>query len=200
MDEVVGPVNDEQKDVLATVKNNVDRLSRLINDVLDYQKLESGRMKFTLTAQEIDAIIQGVVSQFRPEAEKKGLRLASRVSEQSLKVLCDRDKITQVLYNLLGNAVKFTDHGAVAVSVERFNGRCVKVSVKDDGVGIRGEDRHKLFQSFSQLAPVGDRKTGGTGLGLSISKKIIEGHHGEIGVESEYGHGATFYFTLPLAA
>lgn len=200
MDEVVGPVNAEQKDVLATVKSNVDRLSRLINDVLDYQKLEAGRMKFALTAQEIDAIVNGVVRQFLPEADKKGLQLASRISEKSLKVLCDKDKITQVLYNLLGNAVKFTEHGAVAVSVERLDGRCVRVSVKDDGVGIRAEDRHKLFQSFSQLERDGDRKTGGTGLGLSISKKIIEGHNGEIGVESEYGHGATFYFTLPMAA
>ncbi len=197
-DEVIGPINADQKDVVVSIKNNVDRLSRLINDVLDYQKLESNRMKFKFERQDLNALVMACVKEFSLEADKRGLRLVSNLPAEVCFVSADKDKIVQVMYNLLSNAFKFTKEGVVKVSVGKNGHGFVKVMVEDQGPGIKEEDQHKLFQSFSQLESLEERKSGGTGLGLSISKKIIEAHGGTIGVTSQFGQGAVFYFTLKL--
>lgn len=197
-DEVLGSINAEQKDMLSSIKNNVDRLSRLINDVLDYQKLEAGRVRFVKNVHELNGIVKQVCSDASAMAEKKGLKFVADIPPESLNVECDKDKIIQVIFNLLNNACKFTPQGTITARLERIGGGSAQVSVIDHGPGIRTEDKAKLFQTFSQLETVETRQTGGTGLGLSICKKIIEGHGGTIGVDSVYGRGATFYFTLKL--
>lgn len=197
-DEVLGEVNADQKDMLGSVKNNVDRLSRLINDVLDYQKLESGKTRFAMKDQILNTIVHGLVQDIAPTASKKGLKLIREIPADPVIVSCDKDKIIQVLFNLLTNALKFTDQGSITVRLERTEQGSAKVSIKDEGPGIKEEDKTKLFRTFSQLESVGTRTTGGTGLGLSICKRIIEGHGGTIGVDSVFGKGSAFYFTLKL--
>ncbi len=113
------------------------------------------------------------------------------------KIKFDRDKITQVITNLVSNAIKFTKEGSITILVEKVE-NTIKVSVRDTGSGMRQEDLAKLFQKFVQLEGLSDRKTGGTGLGLAISKDIIEGHRGKIWAESELGKGSVFSFILPI--
>ena len=130
-------------------------------------------------------------------AKNKGLDLEVDLEEGLQELFLDRDKIEQVLSNLLGNAIKVTEKGKVTLRSRRL-GYNIRVSVEDQGPGIKSEDIPKLFQAFSQLTLGSERKIGSTGLGLAISKQIIEKHHGKIGVESIYGSGSTFYFLLPI--
>jgi signal transduction histidine kinase len=197
IEEILGPITADQKELLVTSKNNVDRLTRLINDVLDYQKLENKRMEFIMGEHDLCKIVNQIALDFNSPIEKKGLKLHREMPDEPLMVYCDNDKIIQVLFNYLSNALKFTEQGSVTVKVERIDGHA-KVSVIDEGEGVKEEDKPKLFQSFSQLLTLENRKTGGTGLGLSISKKIIEAHDGMIGMDSVVGKGSTFYFMLKL--
>ena len=130
-------------------------------------------------------------------AKNKGLDLTISLDADLPQAEFDRDKITQVLTNLVNNALKFTETGSIRIITKRDKDE-ICVAVRDTGPGIKKEDLPKLFHSFEQLARESQRKTGGTGLGLAISKGIIEKHHGRIWAESEPGKGATFYFTLPL--
>lgn len=197
LDGSAGPINEEQKDFLDTAKRNVDRLSRLINDVLDYQRLEAGRTTFYMQKVDVSALINEVVGVMQPIAKSKNIGLEASVAADLPGVIFDKDKITQVLINLVNNAVKFTDQGSVAITVSR-EGTSLSISVKDSGVGIKQEDIPKLFHGFTQLEAGRLRKVGSTGLGLSISKKIIDAHKGKIWVESEYGKGSDFRVSLPI--
>jgi signal transduction histidine kinase len=193
-----GPVNDEQKDFLATGKRNVDRLSRLINDVLDFQKLQAGRLELHAKECDLNALVQEVQQFMQPVAAARSLLLQLQLAQELPLVMLDRDKIIQVLSNLINNAVKFTEKGSVTVTTARHSENAVMVSVADTGTGIRLEDFDKLFKSFSQVGPADARKTGSTGLGLAISREIVQKHGGKIWVESEYGKGSTFRFILPI--
>lgn len=196
--EMTGPLNDDQKEFLGIAKRNVDRLARLINDVLDYQKMTAGRMAFNLQTDSINETVRIVEETMRPLAKEKGLDLIIELDDAVPAVNFDKDKIIQVLTNLVNNAIKFTDTGSVKITTSRSDNSII-TSVKDSGCGIKQEDMPRLFQEFEQLAtPDSDRKTGGTGLGLAISKKIIESHDGKIWAESDYGKGTTFYFELPV--
>lgn len=197
MDEVVGPITTEQKNHIQITKRNVDRLARLINSVLDYQKMESGDLQFQLLPNPIHELIDETVEGFAPLAQKKGLQIVVAKEEKSPVVQCDRDKIVQVLSNLLNNAIQYSQHGTIVVKEVTENGE-VRVEVHDEGVGIQKGDQPKLFHVFTQIPVDGVRRVGGTGLGLAISKKIVEGHHGRIAFQTEFGKGSTFYFTLPL--
>lgn len=194
----LGPLNAEQKDVLDTVMESVERLDRLINGILDYQKLESKRMQFNFVENDINELILSIRKSFDLAAANKKLTLTCALAEDLPRIRFDRDKIAQVLTNLLSNAIKFSDKGTITVKSSRMKND-IRISVSDEGPGIKKEDFPKLFQSFSQLPTPTERKTGGTGLGLSISQKIIEAHGGQIGVESVYGQGSTFYFILPVS-
>ncbi|MEI8176755.1 MAG: ATP-binding protein, partial [Candidatus Omnitrophota bacterium] len=197
LDGLTGAINEEQKDLLSMVKRNADRLSRLINDVLDFQKLESGKMPFYIKPNNIGEVVSEVVGTMNLVAQHKGLQIKGE-SEPSIPVLMfDRDKITQVLTNLANNAIKFTEAGNITIKAWR-EGNAVRVMVSDTGPGIRQEDIPLLFQSFQQLGGADDRKIGGTGLGLAISREIIKGHNGKIWVESEIGKGSSFNFLLPI--
>jgi len=197
LDGTAGSLNEEQQDYLRTALRNVDRLARFINDVLDYQKLEAGRMQMRRDPEDLAAIVREIVEGMRSQAEKKQLTLELQLDDDLPPVACDRDRIIQVLVNFLNNAVKFTERGGLRVATERGE-NWVRVAVADDGPGIAPEDLPKLFQSFSQLSTGSSRKTGGTGLGLAICKQIIEQHGGRVGVESTPGRGSTFFFVLPI--
>jgi signal transduction histidine kinase len=197
-DGVSGPLNADQKDFLETAKRNVDRLGRLINDVLDYQKLEAQHVEFKMVEQDINKVIGEIGQGFVLPLKSKGLELKLDLKTDLPLLTFDTDKITQVIINLVNNAMKFTEKGAVTVSSEIIGNNAVKVSVTDQGIGIKKEDLGKLFQSFSQISTGKGRQTGGTGLGLAISKRIIESHKGQMQVESVYGQGSTFYFILPI--
>ncbi len=197
LDGTTGPLIKEQKEFLDIAKRNVDRLARLINDVLDLQKLESGKMVFSLAPEDINGAVREVYDTMITMAKDKALDITLELSDGIPKVVFDRDKIIQVLANLVNNAVKLTDRGRITVRTEIQDG-LLRVTVKDEGPGIRAEDLPKLFRRFEQLEKGTERRTGGTGLGLAISKDIIERHGGRIWAESEYGQGASFIFTLPI--
>jgi len=193
LDRIIGDINDEQSKYLSIVKNNVDRLSRLINTVLDFQKLESGKTDLLMENSDINVITKSIYETMISLFTKKGLVLELKLCDTLPQVKMDKDKIIQVLMNLVNNAFKFTDKGSVIITTDKRD-NFIQVAVKDTGPGIKEEDLSRLFQQFMQL----QRKVGGTGIGLSICKKIIQMHKGRIWVESEFGKGSTFYFTLPI--
>lgn len=185
------------RDYLETARRNVDRLARLINDVLDFQRLESGQIELCRDEYDVNAVLRESLSSLAALTQPKGLELVTELIPGLPKVPFDKDKITQVFMNLVSNAAKFTDKGKITIRTERLD-NAIKVSVQDEGIGIRPEDLPKLFKSFSQIPVQGARKPGGTGLGLAISNKIMEMHGGKIGVDSVVGQGSTFYFLLPI--
>ncbi len=192
-DGTVGSINDEQVDFLDTAKRNVDRLVHLINAILDLQKLEAGRVEFNFGYYDIAEFIRDVHKSYSLLAEEKGLAFDLRIRDNLPLVKFDKDKIVQVLSNLLSNSLKFTQKGGIEISVEK-SGNVVKVAVKDTGDGVKKENIPKLFGKFVQLA----NKIGGSGLGLALCKEIIEAHQGRIWMESELGQGTTVFFILPL--
>ncbi|MEI8350191.1 MAG: sensor histidine kinase [Candidatus Omnitrophota bacterium] len=197
LDETAGNLNPSQKEFLTIAQRNVDRLARLINDVLDFQKFEASRINFRFVENNINEIVRETAQAMAPVAKEKGLDFSLCLQDDLAKIVFDRDRITQVLTNLLDNAIKFTRSGSISVATAKES-NTIKVSVKDTGPGIKEEDIPRLFQKFEQLENPMDRKTGGTGLGLAISKEIIQAHKGKIWVESEFGKGSTFSFLLPI--
>ncbi len=197
LDGTAGDINAEQKDFLNLAKRNVDRLTRLINDVLDLQKIEAGRMVFDLSENDINEVVREVRRSMLTLVEKKGLDFVLNLEENLPKAKFDRDKIVQVLVNLVNNAIKFTEKGGITITTGQGN-NVIQVSVRDTGLGIEEKNIPKLFQQFEQLEKGGNRRTGGTGLGLAISKEIIQRHSGKIWAESEIGKGTRFYFVLPI--
>ena len=195
--ESTGELNDEQKEFLDIARRNVDRLARLINNVLDFQKLEAGAMTLDIQENDINVIAKEVKEALTPLAKEKGLTIVTRLDEMVPMVKFDRDSITQVLTNLVNNSIKFTAKGQVTITTSKGQ-NIVQVSVSDTGCGIIAEDLPKVFNEFEQLSNSNERQTGGTGLGLAISKEIIEQHRGKICLESEPGKGTTFYFVLPI--
>ena len=193
----MGRVNHEQKDFLDTAKRNVDRLTRLINDVLDFSRIEAGKMEMPLDENDISWAINEVVSVQKAHAAEKGIYLEQAVKKDIPKARFNFDRIVQVITNLVNNALKFTGKGGITVSADTDQGR-IRVTVEDTGEGIRQEDIGKVFEEFRQLEDKNTRKTGGAGLGLAISKRIIEKHGGDIWIESEYGRGTRAIFTIPL--
>ncbi|MCK5000843.1 MAG: CHASE3 domain-containing protein [Anaerohalosphaera sp.] len=197
LDGLAGQVNEEQKKFLAVSERNVDRLARLIDNVLDCQKLNSGKTVLDLCDNDINETAQEVYGLMTRLAEKKGLNISMKLDGQLPKIKFDRDKIIQVLTNLVHNAIKFTEKGAIAIATGMDN-NVLCVSVKDTGRGITREDMHRIFNRFEQISCNNHKKTGGVGLGLSISKDIIQLHNGRIWAESEPGKGTTVSFMLPI--
>jgi PAS domain S-box-containing protein len=197
LDGIAGRVNEKQKEFLGIAKSNVERLARLINAVLDFQKLEAGKIEFDIRDNNLNEAVREVYTTMLPAARERGLELATRLDETLSKIRFDRDSIIQVLTNIIDNAIKYTEKGNIIISTAR-KGNVATVMVQDTGSGIHQEDIPRLFHSFEQLARGKDRKTGGTGLGLAISKQIIDAHRGKIWVESAPGRGSTFHFALPV--
>jgi len=191
-------LNEKQTRYLTRIKSNTDRLSRLINDLLDLSRIEAGRIDVKSTVLFPESLAREVIESLRSIVVDKLIDLEVTCHESGVTAWADRDKITQVLMNLVGNAVKFTSsHGNVTVAIERNQNGWVQVSVADTGPGIPPEELDRIFDKFYQLAQVDNRKSRGTGLGLAISKALVQMHGGKIWVESELGKGSTFSFTLP---
>ncbi|MGB3081654.1 MAG: ATP-binding protein, partial [Candidatus Omnitrophota bacterium] len=197
LDGSAGEINEDQKDFLDTAKRNVDRLARLINDVLDFTKLRGGKMRLKMAEDDISTPIKEVVKSQGPVAKDKGLYLKAEIGPGMPNLRFDSDKMIQVITNLVNNAIKFTKEGGVTIVAEVENEN-VRVSVSDTGIGIKSVDLPKVFQEFRQLEEMTTGEGGGSGLGLSISKEIIDQHGGRIWAESEYGKGSWFKFTLPV--
>jgi len=196
-DGAYGEPSEKMLGILQRLEANGKHLLGLINDVLDLSKIEAGQLVLELSDYSIQDIAQTVRSTLEPLAADKKLGFKVEVAPQLPSGRGDGRRLTQVLINLVGNAIKFTDVGEVAIKAEANNG-AFHVSVRDTGPGISAADQAKLFQEFQQADNAITRKKGGTGLGLAISKRIIEMHGGRIWVESQPGKGSTFAFTLPV--
>ena len=196
LDKVAGEINEKQKGVLQVANNNIDRLSRIINDLLDISKLEAGKVKLKKELVDMAVLIRGAASLFELSIKKKGLELKVDIPEKQIDAYIDLDKIYQCFTNLIENAIKFTDKGHIEVSL-REKGNEVECVVADTGIGIAEENLPKIFGRFEQFGRVSGPGEKGTGLGLSITKGIIELHGGTIRVESEIGRGTKFIFNLP---
>jgi signal transduction histidine kinase len=196
-DGAYGEPSEKMVGILQRLEANGRHLLGLINDVLDLSKIEAGQLVLELSDYCIQDIAQTVRSTLEPLAADKKLAFKMEMPSKLPAGRGDGRRLTQVLINLVGNAIKFTDAGEVAIKAEANNG-LFQVSVCDTGPGISAADQAKLFQEFQQADNAITKKKGGTGLGLAISKRIIEMHGGKIWVESEPGRGSTFSFTLPV--
>jgi signal transduction histidine kinase len=197
LDSVYGEMPEKARSVLDRVQRNGRHLLGLINDVLDLSKIEAGQLTLSLADYSLKNVIQTVFSAVEPLASEKQIALRIDVAPELPQGHGDERRLTQVLLNLVGNAIKFTDIGEVSIKGSSANGS-FNVAVRDSGPGISEADQAKLFQEFQQADNSITRKKGGTGLGLAISRRIIEMHGGRIWVESSPGNGSTFAFTLPV--
>ena len=192
----------EQLTYVKAVKTSGDALLSLIDEILDFSKIEAGRIDLDARAFDLTALIEETVELIAPRAQAKELEIASYVEDGlPRRVIGDAARLRQVLLNLAGNAVKFTDRGGVAIVVERgvWPGE-IDVLVRDTGIGIGPDEHERIFKEFEQADGGIARRFGGTGLGLSISQRIVERMGGRIAVESVPGSGATFRVSLPLAS
>jgi len=182
----------------ANILENCERLTRLINNVLDISKIEAGRMKFTMEPLNIRELVESTVSGFDTVLESRQIHCEYKHIPDNLYLNGDRDRIVQVLTNILSNAIRFTPpQGEITISANSDGEYCT-IAVKDTGKGIHEEDIPKVFDKFSQLEKI-EHHSVGTGLGMAITKSIIEHHGGSIRIESEFGSGTTVFFTLPVA-
>jgi signal transduction histidine kinase len=199
--EVAGPLTEKQIHYLTRVRSNTQHLAGLINDLLDLSKIESGKTEMKSSRVSMGGLVHEVVETLRPVAAEKAIALEATAPEPSIMVWADRDKVNQVLINLIGNAIKFTPHqGSVTVSASRNGNERVQVSVADTGPGVPPDEKEKIFDKFYQIADPEGVKPKGTGLGLAICKALVELHGGRIWVETEPNCGSTFFFTLPASA
>jgi signal transduction histidine kinase len=197
LDNIYGDVPEKIQEVLERLEKNGRHLLGLINDVLDLSKIEAGQLTLSLDEYSMGELIQTVFTSVEALAAEKKLELKVKVPKDLMTGKGDEQRIAQVLLNLLGNAIKFTEEGEVRVEATVSN-KTFLVSVSDTGPGLSEADQKKIFEEFHQADGSSTRKKGGTGLGLSISKKIVEMHGGRIWVESTPGEGSTFRFTLPV--
>jgi signal transduction histidine kinase len=197
LDNIYGDVSAKVRDVLTRLEKSGRHLLGLINDVLDLSKIEAGQLTLSLSDYSMKEVVQTVFTGVESLAAEKKLALKAMVSPELPLGRGDERRITQVLLNLVGNAIKFTEVGEVRVEVSTADG-AFRVAVSDTGPGIAPADQEKIFEEFQQADSSSTRKKGGTGLGLSIAKRIVEMHGGRIWVESTPGRGSTFCFTLPV--
>ena len=197
-DGAAGEMSNEALDNLEMIANSGKRLTHLVNDILDFSKLKNHDIKLILGPVDIHAITDVVLKISRPLAQDKGLQLKNDVPEDVPLVSADENRVQQILYNLVGNAIKFSHKGNISVSAKEKEGY-LQISVTDKGIGIPEDKFDSIFESFEQGDGSTSRQFGGTGLGLAVTKQLVELHKGEIKVQSELGKGSIFSFTLPLS-
>ncbi len=198
LDDIYGTTPPKMREVLDRVQTNGKHLLGLINDVLDLSKIEAGQLTLQLASYSIKEMVQAVFVAVEPLATTKRLAVTLDVAPGLPAARGDERRIAQVLLNLVGNAIKFTDVGEITISAAA-DGGAYTVAVRDTGPGIDPSEQAKIFEEFRQADNSITRQKGGTGLGLAISKRIVELHGGRIWVESSLGQGSTFAFTLPIA-
>jgi len=198
LNENLGKINEGQAKFLNKTKNNVDRLNRLINDILDITQMETGQLELNFEFYDIGRVINEEIEIQESVAKEKGLFIKAEISSDLRKIPIDVDKMHQVFSNLINNAIKFTESGGITIScMSHEDKNHIEICVQDTGPGIKKGDMNKLFRKFEQ---VGDptKQVGGTGLGLAICKEIIRRHGGKLWAESKVGQGTSFKFVLPI--
>ena len=180
---------------LKIIESSAKRLSLLVDDILDFEKMKEKDVLFIKTAVNLREVVDSVFAVCEPLKSGKSLNLENRINDTTPAVLADKSRLFQIFYNLIGNAVKFTDEGEISVSAE-VKGNMIRIFVSDTGTGIPEEKFETIFKSFEQADNSIEQYYGGTGLGLSITKRLVELHGGTISVESKVGEGSTFIFTL----
>ena len=197
-------LNAEQTESVDMLQSSAHALMAIINDLLDFTKLEAGKMKLEIIPFEVRGVLDGSVAAVQPQAHEKGLVLKCDVDQKiPIKVLGDPNRLRQVALNMLTNAVKFTKEGKITVKGQLVTNECsgqmqVRFTVKDSGIGIPKDKCNRIFNPYQQADASVSRNYGGTGLGLAICKSLVEKMGGQIGVESELGKGATFWFEIPF--
>ncbi|MFN3658497.1 MAG: ATP-binding protein [Pseudolabrys sp.] len=196
------PLTPEQTTYAKAAKTSGETLLALIEEILDFSKIEAGKLELNARPFALAPLIEETIELLAPRAQAKGIAIASFVDDRlPEQVTSDASRLRQVLLNLAGNAIKFTEAGGVAVTVEPGeHAHDIRFSVRDTGIGLKGEDQARIFREFEQADGSSARRFGGTGLGLAISKRIVERMGGRIAVASAPGVGSTFSFTLPLRA
>jgi signal transduction histidine kinase len=195
-----GPLTDQQKEYVTDIFTSGQHLLSLVNDILDLSKVEAGKMELEMKEVNIKRLVETSIALFNEKVYKQSLQMTFEIARGLETMIGDERKIKQVLYNLLGNAVKFTPAGGI-IKVEvtlADDKEFLKYSVHDTGIGISTEDQNKLFKPFEQIDSRLTRKYKGTGLGLSLCKQLVELHGGRIWVESETGKGSNFIFVIPM--
>ena len=203
--ELKDKLNDTQEKFFTNAKNNLNRLRNLINDLLDMASIEAGKFKLKPDVFEINELVQTLAEFLNGWARAKNITLETAPLPAKTELFIDKDRITQVITNLVGNAIKFTPEGGKINIVlkeripdDSFKNKAIEVSVIDTGMGIDKKDLERIFNKFEQAGVAGPASGGGTGLGLAIAKEIVQMHGGKIWVESEVGRGSKFSFLLPL--
>ena len=194
---VRGPVTDAQREDLARIKRSQQHLLGIINDILNFSRIEAGQSSYEYAKVPLAGVMEGVGQMIEPQAAAKGLRVIVRDCPPDAVAWADKAKVEQILINLISNAVKFTNEGAVTISCDSENPERIEISVTDTGVGIPGDELDKIFKPFVQVGPTLTRAHEGTGLGLAISRDLARAMGGEIRVISQLGTGSTFTLTLP---
>jgi len=200
-EEVMGDINEKQRRFLLIASHELERITTLLNHLMQISRLEAGAVEFHPRRIDLDKFVNGAISRLIPAAEAKDISIRPEIASGISDFYCDPDNLQQVLLNLLGNAIKFSPHGSeIMVSVRREDSAKAPLlvfSVTDRGPGIPDAEQDLVFHKYYRASDVRDH-VDGVGLGLSISKRIVEAHGGEIGVRSKPGEGSTFSFTLPL--
>jgi signal transduction histidine kinase len=197
LDEIAGKLNEKQKHYISNVSTSGKHLLTIINDILDLSKIEAGEMELNSENISLKGVVDEVVTTLDPLILKNDLTLDASNMKEAVTI-ADRNKIRQILVNIVGNAIKFTPSGGNIKIYSFTKDEMINICVKDTGIGISDEDQKKLFEPFKQLDSALSRKFDGTGLGLSLVKKLTEMHNGIITVESEVNKGSTFTVSLPL--
>ncbi len=191
-------LDDKQKKYISNISSSGSHLLTLINDILDLSKVEAGKMELNIEAVSVLTTIQEVCSVLSSLAERSGVELSHNVGTDLPIIQADREKLKQILFNLIGNAIKFTEAGGCVEVGAHLEGNAIKVCVTDTGIGISQEDQKKLFSPFVQVDPSTSRQYQGTGLGLALVKRFVDLHRGNLDLKSSPGNGSTFSFTLPV--
>ncbi len=197
-DKMFGDLNEKQEEYVNYIRESGQHLLSLIDDILDLSKIEAGEIEMEPAEVSLGDLLQNSLTMVKEKALKRGIELIPKLEDETVKIYADERKVKQVVFNLLSNAVKFTpDGGKVGIEAVKEDEH-IRVTVWDTGIGIKEEDKEKLFKEFQQLDSGRDKRYQGTGLGLALSKRLVEMHGGRIWVESEAGKGSRFSFTLPI--
>lgn len=196
--EIYGPLSEDQKSTLERMQKNAEHLLKLINDVLDLSRIESGKASLDLVAVDLTQLIGEILDEMKPLSIQKSLVISCQAGKGPVVVESDATKVKQILTNLISNAIKFTDAGSVSIEASDRNERGgVEITIRDTGIGIREEELSRIFESFYQGEKAADRASEGSGLGLAIVKDLVDLLQGDISVESRDGKGSAFTLFLP---